>query len=92
MFQKQRRRGERTPLDDEPKVEDELLDLWHAFTSLNRSRTVIGGVPQPVTQQELLAFATMSGWLDWQDLVELRIVVSELDQVLLEYRATNGEH
>lgn len=85
-------RGRPVPsLEKRPDLFPHLTDYWLAFITLDKSRYFGGmGFPQPITINEIKAYAEVNGF-GIDELPDLQYYVRELDTIYLKRQAEKAK-
>lgn len=74
-------------LEKRPDLFPHLVDIWHAFVEVDKSRAYGGfGFPQALTFAEINAYADLSGFFG-EDRLELVRYIRALDTIYLKLQA-----
>lgn len=79
LYEKLEAQGQDTPLSSAPEPAEDEVEFWRAFVELHQSRARGTPVSCPITFSDVLAWCTVNGVYDQEDLAEFARTVKKLD-------------
>jgi hypothetical protein len=85
-FELLEKRGQRTPLRDLPRLDDELMPVWDAFTLLSNARPV-GWSAGAIPATEIVAILDLYCMTDVEERLEWFTLIRAMDSAFLSHKS-----